>query len=184
MADSFIGEVRILGCTFAPDQWAQCNGQTMPVGQNQALFALIGNIYGGQAPTTFGLPNMQGRAPVGAGAGPDLTPRTLGESDGAAGVSLSVSQLPSHSHNMNAAIATGVLDGPMPGPLAYLSRQLDETTSSPTALNTYTTATSPIAQLAPATISSFGVAGNHENRQPYLAINFCISLAGMFPPFQ
>src|SRR5512139_3604600 len=98
MSDPFIGEIKMVGFNFAPLGWAFCNGQIMPIVQNTALFSLLGTLYGGDGKTTFGLPNLQGRVPIGFGNGTGLTPRTLAQTGGATTVTLNASQAPVHSH--------------------------------------------------------------------------------------
>jgi len=112
MADPFVGEIRIFGFNFAPRGWAFCDGQLLPISQNTALFSLLGTFYGGDGKSTFALPDMQGNAPVGAGDGPGLSPRFLGETAGSSSVTLLVSEIPLHNHLFNVLSDPGDLKDP------------------------------------------------------------------------
>ncbi len=175
MSDPYIGEIRLFGINFAPLNYAFCNGQTIPISQNAALFAVVGTTYGGDGQTTFALPNLQGLAAMSFGNGPGLTPRNLGEQDGAPAVTLSQAQMPMHNHNLFGATTGDPADRlPKPATDAYLS------STNPTAA--YSTNTAPNVDFAPTALSPAGNSLPHENMQPYLAINFCIALYGIFPP--
>lgn len=169
--DPFVGEIRIFTGNFAPTGWALCNGQLLPISQNTALFSLLGTSYGGDGKSNFALPNLQGRFPLHQGQGPGLTPRFVGETDGAASVSLLANEMPQHGHGLKAALApaTG-----MPGAAVSLA---------PVAGGTpvYHAPASPVA-MAAQTIGPAGSNAPHNNRQPYLALNFIIALQGIFPP--
>lgn len=173
MSEPFIAEIRIFAGNFAPRSWAFCNGQSLPISQNTALFALLGTVYGGDGRTTFNLPNLQGRAPMHPGRGPGLTPRQLGERLGAETVTLTEAQLPAHSHGMNAS-SISIEDG-SGNPARNLTGSDEEgeamTYHAPTNLQ-------PFAEGA---IESIGGGQPHLNMQPYLAINFIIALQGLFP---
>lgn len=163
MAEPFLAEIRMMSFNFAPRGWALCNGQLLPINQNQGLFSLLGTTFGGNGQTTFGLPNLQGRTPIHVGNG-----HTLGEAAGTASVTLTAQQLPQHAHIPATATTTG------------------GTTATPTnnLLASYLNGYAPVAALttlAPGAISSVGGSQAHENRQPYLTINFCIALQGIFP---
>jgi microcystin-dependent protein len=163
MSDPFIAEVRIVPFNFAPRSWAFCNGQLLPISQNTALFALIGTFYGGDGKTTFALPNLQGRTPIGAGQGPGLSDYSIGESGGAATVTLVPSELPVHTHTVQAA--TDPASGGSPGNTDVLAGGV-----------LYGTA----QNLVP--MDPIGApAQPHNNRQPFLTLNFCICLQGIFP---
>lgn len=187
MADSFLGEIRILPYTFSPYQWAFCNGQAMPVSQYTALFAVIGTLYGGDGQTTFKLPNLQGQIPMGTGTGPGLTARTIAQQTGAESVTLTAAQMATHTHTVTAkSVANAYLSENMLGTPAsdsWLSRAVQTTTSGLNLLYSYTASGSPDVTLAGATFGSTGGAPTqaHENRQPYLPMQFCISLNGEFP---
>lgn len=172
MADPFVAEIRIFPFNFAPRFWAFCNGQILPLSQNTALFALLGTIYGGNGQNTFGLPNLQGRAALHPGQGPGLSLRDLGEEGGSEVVSLLQSQIPNHTHTLR-GIGTEVGDTNIPtdNGLARSSGGSFYNTSaaSPAAMNQ----------------NALAVAGGdqpHNNMQPYLTLNFCIALAGVYPP--
>ena len=166
MAEPFLSEIRLFSFNFAPRNWAQCNGQLLPIQQNQALFALLGTTYGGNGQTTFGLPDLRGRVPIHFGAG-----YALGQRAGAEFHTLSAAELPQHLHvaSGTGASATTVAPG---GALHAVA---------PSAVGTpFGPPTSPVAMAAGA-ISATGGSQPHENRQPYLTLNFCIALQGIFP---
>lgn len=162
MGTPFLSEIKITSFGFAPKGWAECNGQLLPINQNQALFSLLGTTYGGDGRVNFGLPNLQGRTPVHFGSG-----FTLGELGGEQAHTLSISELPTHTHVANAANTAG--NDPIPSG-NYLGQ----------ADNTYTAATS-LTSLNTATISAVGGTQAHLNMQPFLVLNFCIALQGIFP---
>src|SRR5689334_10566877 len=169
MAEPFLSEIRIFSFNFPPKGWAFCNGQLLPINQNQALFSLLGTTYGGDGQTTFGLPDLRGRAPIHAGQGPGLTNRTPGEMGGSETVTLTQAQLPGHTHVPLASPDPGTSTGPTDGVWAASSTgDKQYASASDTAMN-------------PATISTTGGNQPHENRQPYLAANFIIALEGIYP---
>ena len=169
MADPYVGEIRMFAGSFAPVGWALCEGQLLPISENDVLFTLIGTIYGGDGEETFALPDLRGRAPLHHFQGPGLTPRTIGEQDGVESVTLTVQQIPVHSHALQARAAGGKSATPTGNVLA----------SAP-ATSLYTRGT-PSAQLAANAIDPAGGSQPHENMPPYLTINFIISLFGIFP---
>lgn len=171
MADPFIAEIRIVGFNFAPKGWAFCDGQIMPISQNTALFSLLGVTYGGDGKSTFGLPNLQGSAAVGAGQGPGLSFRALGETGGAAAVTLTTAEMPKHTHQMR-AIGADPADVPTPTPTAALARSSNGFAYGPS---------SPVA-MSPNAIAPSGGGQPHNNMQPYLVLNYCIALQGVYPP--
>jgi microcystin-dependent protein len=177
MADPFIGEIRMFGFAWAPRDWAYCNGAIAPISQNQALFAIIGTYYGGDGRTTMGLPNLESRAPISWGRGPGLTNYRMADWGGYESYQLSESQLPGHTHSpVKAAIDA---DSPDPASNLYLGRKTGGD------LYTRTDPKTPGQTPVPMNTSFVSVAGQsfaHENRQPSLALNFCISLSGYFPP--
>jgi microcystin-dependent protein len=167
MATPFLGEIYIVPYNFAPRGFAFCNGQILSIAQNSALFALLGTIYGGNGTTTFALPDLQGRTPIGAGQGAGLTDRTLGESGGAASVTLGIGEMPAHAH----ALATSPAQADRSNALGnHLAKPPDATYSAAAA----DTALGPM--LSPA-----GGGQPHNNLSPYLAVNFVIALQGIFP---
>lgn len=165
MSNPFLSEIRVMSFGFAPRGWALCNGQLLPINQNQALFSLLGTTYGGNGQTNFGLPNLQGRVPMHTGNG-----HTLGESAGEQAHTLTISELPTHIHtamasptsdNTNVAIPTG----------NFLASPLSQT---------YTPAAG-LGAMNPTTLSNAGGSQAHLNMQPFLTLNFCIALQGIFP---
>lgn len=183
MADPFIGEIRPFAFTFAPYGWATCDGQVLPVQQNPALASLLGPTYGGDGRTTFGLPNLQGRAPMDFGAGQGLTPRTLGQVLGDASVSLQASNFPAHNHLVNAV--SNVTPGADQSTVAnhYLSKG-GKLGKSFLATNTYQPQPSAGIHLAADAVQTAGTATGaipHDNRQPYLPVLLCIALSGIYP---
>lgn len=174
MADPFIGEIRPFPYNFAPRGWAVCDGQLLPISQYTALFSILGARYGGNGVTTFGLPNLSGRVAVGAGQGDGLTPRSLGSMGGEEAVALTEAELPTHTHEMQAATSRGSVPGPQPDAIFNLSSGADVySAAAPTA---------PMwnLSLGPAT----GGGQPHSNLMPFTAVTFCIALEGEFPPRQ
>ena len=172
MSEPFIAEIRIFAGSFAPRGWAFCNGQLMQVAQNTALFSLVGTMYGGDGRTTFGLPDLQGRAPMHPGRGPGLTARRLGEAGGVETVTLSAPEMPNHTHQANAS------DNRADSDLPTNSTVLGGTPL----LATY--AIGDPVDMAPDSLSSMGGGQAHTNMQPYLAINYIIALVGLYPTTQ
>ncbi len=174
MSDPFVGEVRMFSGNFAPLGWAFCNGAVLPISQNTALFSLLGINYGGDGHTTFALPNLQGAFPIhagGSGAGPGLSPRSVGETGGSETVTLTSAQLPTHGHGMEAvsAATTGT-----PGSSVSLAP-----TSNGSALYR---APDIYLNTAPSDMGASGGNGAHNNLPPYLTVSFIIALQGIFPP--
>jgi microcystin-dependent protein len=174
MADPFVAEIRIFTFNFAPKGWAFCDGQLMAIMQNTALFSLLGTTYGGDGKSTFSLPNLQGRVAIHQGQGPGLSLRDLGEEGGEASVTLIASELAPHNHPVNASgVSANKLSPGGNFPAASL----------PATQPRYVTAAVAPVQMAAGMISGGGGGGQpHENRQPYLALNFCIAMQGVFPP--
>ncbi|HDS1580909.1 TPA: phage tail protein [Stenotrophomonas maltophilia] len=174
MSDSFTGEIQIFGFNFAPANWAMCQGQYIPVQQNTALFSLLGTTFGGNGASNFQLPNFTGNAPGGQGTGPGLSPRVMGETYGSPSVTLLPNQIPAHSH------AARIYNQPTTALRTGIPAQGDAliTPESATILAVNASANSAY----PATTVGFTGNGDaHENRQPYLTLNFCICLYGIFP---
>jgi microcystin-dependent protein len=166
MSDPFLAEIRVMPYNFAPSGWAMCNGQLMPISQNPALFSLLGTNFGGDGRASFGLPNLMGSYAMGQGAGQGVSPRTVGEQTGVAQVSLTPDQLPSHTHALmggGAGTATSPAGASMGSAAPYRPSGV-------------------AANMAAEVISPTGTSVPHENRQPYLALMFCIALQGIFPP--
>jgi microcystin-dependent protein len=164
MSQPFVGQLLLASFNFAPKGFAQCNGQLMAINQNQALFSLLGTTYGGDGRVNFGLPNLQGRTPVGAGNG-----IVLGQVGGEDAHTLNQNEVPPHTHQLMGTLATATTDSPN-GALA----------AATTSLTPYTSA-SGLVQMNPASISTVGSSQPHENRQPFLVMNWCIALQGIFP---
>lgn len=172
MSDPFVAEIRILPTNFAPKGWAQCNGQLMPISQNTALFSLLGTTYGGDGKSTFALPDMQGNAPMHPGQGPSLSLRDLGEMGGSAYVTLLQSEIPLHTHTLRGSVEDGTQ--------GTLSPTVALSTSVGGALY-QTTTNSNLASMAFQSLAATGSSLPHNNMMPYLTLNFCIALQGVFP---
>ncbi len=169
--DPFVAEIRIFPFNFAPKGWAFCDGQILPLSQNTALFSLLGTTYGGDGKSNFALPNMQGNAPMHPGQGPGLSLHDLGETGGRDTVTLLESEIPSHSHALRADTADAA-DTNIPSPTASFAL------STGGALYQ----TSANTQLAGQALAPAGGDQPHNNMQPYLTLNFCIALQGVYPP--
>lgn len=165
MAEPFLSEIKIMAFNFPPKGWAFCNGQLLPINQNQALFSRLGTTYGGNGQTNFALPNLQGRTPIHMGNG-----HTLGETAGSTSVTLNFQQLPTHTHFANAAAAPATTS--TPGASVLMARTLRAPLYSPP---------SNLQAMAATGVTSVGGSQPHNNMQPYLVLNFCIALAGIFP---
>ncbi|PHR95908.1 MAG: phage tail protein [Oceanobacter sp.] len=176
MSEPFIGEIRIMGCNFAPRGWATCDGQLLPISQNTALFSLLGTVYGGDGRSTFGLPNLQGRAAMHPGRGPGLTARRLGEVTGVASVSLSEAQLPAHKHIVNGV--QGARDSGSPAPTKMMAADAGTTGDNVVYVEASETVNTTMAAEA---LSTTGGGQPHENRQPMIGMNYCIALVGLYP---
>jgi microcystin-dependent protein len=162
MAEPFLSEIRLFSFNFPPKGWAFCNGQFMPINQNQALFALLGTTYGGNGQTTFALPNLQGRCAMHEGPG-----FNLGQAAGAESVTITEQTMPQHIHFLQGANK----DGSLPVPTGNLLGNFN---------NGYRAATS-LVSLLPGTVANTGGSQPHTNMCPYIVINFCIALQGIFP---
>jgi microcystin-dependent protein len=172
MADPFVAEIRIFPFNFAPKGWAFCDGQLLPLSQNTALFSLLGTTYGGDGKSNFALPNMQGNAPMHPGQGPGLSLHDLGEVGGSQTVSLLESEIPAHSHSMNASTQDGLDNHAAANLLAQGIGILQYTDAN----------TGPFTTLNPNALPPAGGDQPHNNMQPYLTLNFCIALQGVYPP--
>lgn len=167
--EPFIGEIMMFGGNFCPRGWATCQGQLLQISQHQALFSLLGTMYGGDGRTTFGLPDLRGRSPIGVGTGPGLFPQTWGQRGGSENFTLTSAQLPPHSHSIPVNSAGGTSDNPVNNFMASNSEGIKH--YSPTA---------GTSEFGGGTANSGG--GQSVNkRSPYLAISFCIALVGTFP---
>jgi microcystin-dependent protein len=168
MAEPFISEIRLMSFGFAPNGWALCNGQILPINQNQALFSLLGTTYGGNGSTNFQLPNMQGRTPIHKGNG-----FTLGEAGGTQTHTLAINEIPAHTHSLNAIAPSNNATNTNITTNNFLSN------SAPAEM--YTNNAGSLAPAIAGTLNSFGGSQPHLNMQPFLVINFCIALQGIFP---
>jgi len=165
MATPFLGEVKLISWNFAPKGWAFCNGQFLPINQNQALFSLLGTTYGGNGQTTFALPNMQGRVPIHRGS-----TFVQGQTGGEVGHTLTQQEMPAHDHLVNATTNTATTATPTS--TVVLGKSIGA--------NLYAAASNPVA-MDPRATSNAGGSQPHTNQQPYLVLNFCIALQGIFP---
>ena len=172
MADPFVAEIRIFPFNFPPRGWAFCSGQLLPLSQNTALFALLGTTYGGNGASNFALPDLQGRAAMHPGQGPGLSLHDLGETGGSEFVTLLESEIPSHTHAMRASADPA--NAQAPGPDLTLARSAGGAA--------YSTTTTGLETMAPQTLATAGAGFPHNNLMPYLTLNFCIALQGIFPP--
>jgi microcystin-dependent protein len=172
--DPFVAEIRIFPFNFAPKGWAFCDGQLLPLSQNTALFSLLGTTYGGDGKSTFALPDLQGSSAMHPGQGPGLSLHDLGESSGVESVTLLVSEIPAHAHGVGFALGS---DGNSTSPAGAVWAQSAAGRGN-AALYQNGSPTGPVQ------LQSLNVAGGglpHNNMQPYLTLNFCIALQGVFP---
>jgi microcystin-dependent protein len=179
MSNPFVAEIRIFPFNFAPVGWAMCNGQLLPISQNTALFSLLGTNFGGDGKSTFGLPNFQGSVPIGWGQGPGLSVRSVGESGGAATVTLLQTELPSHAHTLVATTTTGTTATSNANQLALASAGGSKQSAGSVAV--FYSSAGVNTALAPNAIGISGQSVPHNNMMPYLGLNFCIALQGVFP---
>ncbi len=164
MAEPFLSEIRLMSFVFAPKGWALCNGQLLPINQNQALFSLLGTTFGGDGRVNFALPDLRGRTPIHVGSS-----HTLGERGGEQAHTVSIAEIPSHTHVARAAAVAG--DAPTP-----TGNLLGASPGNPR----FRPATN-LAAMAPGTVANVGGSQAHLNMQPFLTISFCIALQGIFP---
>jgi len=169
MANPFVGEIRMFGFNFAPSGWAMCNGQLISISENTTLFALLGTTYGGNGTTTFALPNLQSCVAIHQGQGQGLSPRTIGETGGVETVTLTEVQIPQHTHAVDASSA--LASGARPSGAALARSGTDIYAAAPDGSTTMNA-------------GMIGLTGGnmpHPNIQPFLVLNFCIALVGIFP---
>jgi microcystin-dependent protein len=177
MSEPFLSEIKLVSFNFPPKGWALCNGQLLPINQNQALFALLGTTYGGNGQTNFALPNLRGRVPVHFGGS-----HTLGEAAGSTSVTVNIQQLPAHFHLMQAKAAQATLvGGAIPAATKSLAQAVAATGNPPTAVNLYSTGLTGLTAMNASSISNVGGSQPHNNMMPYLVLNFIIALQGIFP---
>jgi microcystin-dependent protein len=170
MGQPFIGEIRMFAGSFAPAGWAFCDGQLLPISENDALFTLIGTIYGGDGQETFALPNLQSRLPLHQGTGPSGTSYIIGEASGAEEVTLTVQQIPVHSHAPLASSSPGNSGTPA-----------NSVWAKPAAVTMYQAGVVPDASMSVQAVLPAGGSQPHENMMPFLVVSFIISLFGLFP---
>lgn len=166
MAEPFLGEIRLFSFYFPPKGWALCNGQFLSINQNQGLFSLLGTMYGGDGQTTFGLPNLMGRVPIHMGSG-----FVQGQQGGEQAHTLSIAELPTHTHAANATKSVATTNTPANTLLLAQS----------TAASLYASAGSNLVAMAPGSLANVGGSQAHLNMQPFLVLSFCIALQGIFP---
>jgi microcystin-dependent protein len=173
MSSPFLGEIRLFAGNFAPFQWASCDGQILAISQFTALFSLLGTTYGGNGTSNFGLPNFQGSAPMGAGAGAGLTPRVLGERGGEQTVTLLMTEMPQHTHNLQSGTG-GARGGATTPANNFLGSGIAGTDRiyAPSGAN---------STMSPLAVSVIGSGVPHNNMPPYLCVFFIIAMAGVFP---
>jgi microcystin-dependent protein len=170
MSEPFVGEIRMFAGTFAPRGWALCDGQLLAISQNDALFSLLGTIYGGDGRTTFGLPEMRGRIPIHQGQGPGLSARKLGSKSGRETVTLTQSEMPSHDHTLTGSGANATLTTPAGNAPARTDKNMYRDPSGITLVN-----------MKPTLSDDVGGSQPHSNLMPFLCINFIIALFGIYP---
>ena len=179
MADPFVAEIRIFGFNFAPTGWAQCNGQLLPISQNTALFSLLGTFYGGDGKSTFALPDLQGSVPTNQGQGSGLQEWFVGQMEGSDTVTLLVSEMPLHNHLLAATTTVGTTN-------VATNNQLGKGQSgNPVSGVTQARVYSANAPQTPMQFQGISIAGSslpHNNLMPYLVLNYCIAMQGVFPP--
>lgn len=174
--DPFVGEIKIFACNFAPRGWAFCNGQLLPISQNTALFSLLGTTYGGDGKATFALPDFQGRSGLQQGQGGGLSVYDLGQAAGETSVTLIPTEMPIHTHGAKGHGSEGQL--PLPKDSTWAGAGAER------GLNCYNdlTASPAVVTMSPTALSFTGGSLPHNNMMPYLTLNFCIAMQGIFPP--
>jgi len=168
MSDQFVAEIRMFPFAFAPTGWAFCDGQLLPIAQNISLYSLLSTVFGGNGDTTFALPNLQGAVPLQAGQGQGLTPRALGEAQGVASVTLMVTEMPPHGHAWYAS--EDAVPAAVPTEHFLGGHDIFYAPPGPT-----------LGQMARQTLTPAGGGQPHNNLMPYVALNYCIALKGIFP---
>lgn len=180
MNDAFIGEIRLMGCNYAPDGWALCDGAELDVSRNQALFSVIGHNFGGSG-TRFNLPNLQGTAAMGTGTGPGRSERNIGSVTGTETVALDASQMPAHNHNFVLGSRTASARTASPATGAARSMATSVAKGSTAILSFVPNGAKANGQIAGNAMLPAGEGKPHENRQPYVAMNYCICVDGEYP---
>jgi microcystin-dependent protein len=178
MSDQFLGEIRVVGWNFAPNGWALCQGQLLSIESNTALFSILGITYGGNGTTNFALPNLQGSTVMGQGQGPGLSQRNVGETGGEDSVTLLATQMPPHTHNLNAQTALG--NTATPSSSTVLAEAYKQVGPVRKAVDRFATG-APNGTLALGVVQPAGSGQPHNNLQPYQVLNFVIALVGIYP---
>jgi microcystin-dependent protein len=181
MSEPFVGEIKMFAGNFAPRNYALCNGQILPISQNQALFSILGTTYGGNGQSTFALPDMRGRAPIHWGQGTGLSNYILGQFGGVENVTLNVTQMPQHVHTLQVSVQCNPDDATVGIPTGNVLAIPNSATGG--AVNAYTPPAGGNSNLGGVN-ATMGISGNslpHSNQQPYLAVTFIIALFGIFP---
>jgi microcystin-dependent protein len=197
MSEQFVGEIRMFGFNFAPAQWAFCNGQLLAISQNTALFALLGTQFGGNGTSNFALPDLRSRVPIHMGQGAGLSPYTQGQNGGVETVTIDVAQMPSHTHVATAVVtnnltvaenvstAIGIVDSPSGAVMAKdpTGGEVPMYNAAPTSGKTMAAGSHTVGGTLTVAVTNAltGSSQAHTNIQPYLAVNFCIALYGIFP---
>lgn len=179
--EGYIGQIILFAGTFEPLNWAYCDGRLLSIPQNQALFAIIGTTYGGDGRNNFALPDLRGRVAVGAGTGPGLTPRVLGQQSGTESVTLTLNQLPAHNHLASASIPASGNNADATSPVGNIPAVI---TTDLGAINAYTSTNKATGTLAAGTgspTSNTGANQAHDNMQPFVCLNYIICVSGIFP---
>ena len=169
--DPILGMISMFGFNFAPKYWATCDGQVLSIAQNTALFSLLGTTFGGNGQTTFQLPDLRGRVPIHQGQGPGLSNYSMGQAGGVEMVTLNIAEMPAHSHNLHANGAAGDTGSPINAIFANSGATDRE----------YLASGQANVNMSASAISSAGGSQPHENRQPYLVVNYCIAIYGIYP---
>jgi microcystin-dependent protein len=177
MSDPFVAEIRIFSFNFAPTGWALCNGQLLPISQNTALFSLLGTMYGGDGKSTFALPNLQGSVPMFWGQGSGLSLYDQGQASGSETVTLLQTEMPVHSHTMSVSSQLGTENQVNVNGAGQLFAMGE-------GINLYGPANNNLVNMASQALTPAGGSLPHNNLQPYLVLNFCIAMQGVFPPRQ
>lgn len=164
MSTPFMGELKLISFGFAPKGWALCNGQQLPINQNQALFSLLGTMYGGNGQTTFALPDLRGRTPIHVGAG-----FTQGQAGGQEAHTITMSEMPAHTHQVQGSTATGTVNTGTGNSFGVSQ------------VPVYAPSGGAVTTIEPSSVTNIGGSQPHENRQPFLVLNFAIALQGIFP---
>jgi microcystin-dependent protein len=170
MSTPFVGEIRMFAGSFAPLDWMFCEGQLLPISENETLFTLIGTTYGGDGQQTFGLPDLRGRVPIHMGNGAGLSNRIIGEMSGVETVTLNTNQIPAHSHTFLGTSSTASATSPA-----------NNVVATPSSIDLYRPTAVPAAAMAANALGVQGGSQPHENMQPFLCVSFIISLFGIFP---